>query len=161
VVAFYPPTDFLALQEPAAAETLGLGASARSLKLDRVSDALLARLFNLQCDDDCTERSFLDMIPDMIGGTPDEVPEVYRLLSPIYHVGQDCPPTLLLQGTDDIFGLLPTVRRLHHELRGAGASSILVEFPHTDHAFDLVLPQVSPVAQTATYDIERFLALLV
>jgi len=161
VVAFYPPTDFLALQEPAAAETLGLGAGARSLELDRLSDALLARLFNLQCDDDASERSFLDMIPDMIGGTPDEVPEVYRLLSPINHVGQHCLPTLLLQGTDDIFGLLPTVRRLHHELRGAGASSILVEFPHTDHAFDLVLPQISPVAQAATYDIERFLALLV
>jgi acetyl esterase/lipase len=161
VVAFYPPADFLALQELAATETLGPGGGARSLELDQVSDVLLARLFNLQSDDDGTELSFQDMIPDMIGGTPDEVPEAYRLLSPIHHVGPHCPPTLLLQGTDDIFDLLPVVHRLNQELQEAGASSILVEFPHTDHAFDLVLPQVSPVAQAATYYIERFLALLV
>jgi hypothetical protein len=35
-----------------------------------------------------------------------------------------------------------------------------VEFPRTDHAFDLVLPQVSPAAQAAVYDVERFLALM-
>jgi len=161
VVAFYPPTDSSPLQEPVAPETMGPGGGVRSLKLDRVSDALLARLFNLQCDDEGTEISFRGMIPDMIGGTPDEVPEVYRLLSPIHHVGQHCPPTLLLQGTDDIFGLVPGVRRLHQKLQEVGATSILVEFPHAEHAFDLVLPQVSPVAQAATYDIERFLALLV
>jgi acetyl esterase/lipase len=161
VVAFYPPADFLALQELAATETLGPEGGARSLELDRVSEAILGRLFNLQCDEDDMKVSFRDMIPDMIGGTPDEAPELYRLLSPIDHVGQHCPPTLLLQGTDDIFGLLPAVRRLHQELRGAGATSILVEFPHAEHAFDLVLPQVSPVAQAATYDIERFLGLLV
>jgi hypothetical protein len=95
VVAFYPPTDFLALQELATEETHEPGGGARTLELDRVSDALLARLFNLQSDDDGTETSFRDMIPDMIGGTPDEIPEVYRLLSPIYHVGPHCPPTLL------------------------------------------------------------------
>jgi acetyl esterase/lipase len=68
---------------------------------------------------------------------------------------------LLLHGTDDIFDLTPAVRRLHQELLGAGATSILVEFPHTEHAFDLVLPRVSPVAQAAAYDVERFLALLI
>jgi acetyl esterase/lipase len=161
VVAFYPPADFLALQEPAAAGTVGPGGGARSLELDRMSEAILGRLFNMQCDEDDMKVSFLDMIPDLIGGAPDEVPELYRLLSPIDHVGQHCPPTLLLQGTDDVFELPPAVRRLHRELRGAGASSILIEFPHAEHAFDLVLPQVSPVAQAATYDIERFLALLV
>jgi acetyl esterase/lipase len=54
----------------------------------------------------------------------------------------------------------PSVQRLHHALVAAGVASVLVEFPRTDHAFDLVLPQVSPVAQAATYDVERFLALL-
>ncbi len=161
VVAFYPPTDFDLLQEPVTSETTGPGGGVRSLRLDRVSGAILARLFNLQSKDDGTEVSFQDMIPDMIGGTPDEIPEMYRLLSPMHHAGAHCPPTLLLQGTDDIFGLVPGVRRLHQELQEAGASSILVEFPHAEHAFDLVLPQVSPVAQAATYDVERFLALLV
>jgi hypothetical protein len=35
-----------------------------------------------------------------------------------------------------------------------------VLFPQTDHAFDLVLPRWSPSAQSALYEIERFLALM-
>jgi hypothetical protein len=31
--------------------------------------------------------------------------------------------------------------------------------PQTDHAFDLMLPKISPSAHTAVYDMERFLAL--
>jgi acetyl esterase/lipase len=37
---------------------------------------------------------------------------------------------------------------------------ILVEYPHTEHGFDLILPQISPVAQAATREVERFLALM-
>ena len=160
VVAVYPFVDLLTLQEPAA-EILVQEGGARSIELDRVSAALLASLFNLQYDDADAELSSQDRVPDMLGGTPGELPERYRLLSPISHVGPHCPPTLLLQGTDDIFGLAPSVRHFHQALRAAGATSILVEFPHAEHAFDLVLPRISPVAQAATYDVERFLALLV
>jgi hypothetical protein len=35
-----------------------------------------------------------------------------------------------------------------------------VVFPSTDHAFDLALPQINPAAQSALYDVDRFLALL-
>jgi acetyl esterase/lipase len=66
----------------------------------------------------------------------------------------------LLQGTSDIFGMGPSVQRLHQALRAASGPSVLVEFPRTDHAFDLVLPQVSPAAQAAVHDVERFLALM-
>ena len=61
-------------------------------------------------------------------------------------------------------------RHLRHEplgapaashLQAAGVPSVLVEFPNSDHAFDLVLPHISPAAQAATYDVERFLALMV
>ena len=31
--------------------------------------------------------------------------------------------------------------------------------PQTDHAFDLILPNISPSAHNAIYDVERFLAL--
>ena len=41
-----------------------------------------------------------------------------------------------------------------------GATSIYVEFPDTEHGFDLACPMTSPVAQSATYDTERFLALM-
>jgi acetyl esterase/lipase len=102
-----------------------------------------------------------ELLPSLLGGTPDEVPELYHLGSPINHVNSHCPPTLLLQGAHDIGGMVPDVRRLHRALRKAGATSVYVEFPDTDHAFDLTFPKWAPAAQAATYDTERFLALMI
>ena len=85
----------------------------------------------------------------------------YRLLSPSSHIGPHCPPTLLLQGYDDFFQLAPAVRELHQGLQAAGLPAVLVEYPHAEHAFDLVLPLISPLARAATLDVERFLTLLV
>jgi acetyl esterase/lipase len=96
----------------------------------------------------------------LLGAEPELDPELYRQLSPLGRVDAHCPPTLLLQGTADIFGMGPSVRRLHQALQAAGVPSVLVEFPGADHAFDLVLPQVSPAAQSAVYDVERFLGLM-
>jgi acetyl esterase/lipase len=99
-----------------------------------------------------------DMLPGLLGGGPDEVPELYRTGSPLHHVGPRCPPTLLVQGLHDMAGMAPEVRRLHHALRQAGVPSACVELPDTDHAFDLLFPLWSPAAQAATWYTERFLA---
>jgi acetyl esterase/lipase len=101
-----------------------------------------------------------NVLASVVGATPAEQPELYRLLSPSQHVNGSCPPTLLLQGDDDVFGMSRDVDRLHQALCRAGAISVLVRFPHTDHAFDLPFPEISPVAQAAIYDVERFLALM-
>jgi acetyl esterase/lipase len=101
-----------------------------------------------------------DMLTDLLGGTPEEVPHLYDLGSPIRHVGPDCPPTLLIQGGHDIGGFVPDAGRLHQALRDAGVTSVYLEIPHTGHGFDLFFPRVSPAAQAATYDVERFLALM-
>ena len=101
-----------------------------------------------------------ELVPSLCGGTPDEMPELYDLGSPVNHAGSHCPPTLLLQGAHDMAGMWPDARRLHAALREAGATSVYVEFPDTDHAFDLIFPKWSPAAQSATYDTERFLALM-
>ena len=85
---------------------------------------------------------------------------MYDLVSPITHAGADCPPTLLLQGQHDFIMPADAARQLHQKLVEAGARSILVEFPQTTHGFDLFLPQVSPAAQAATYEVDRFLAWL-
>jgi acetyl esterase/lipase len=103
------------------------------------------------------DKQFDSFVAEMLGGTAAEIPETYRLLSPIYHVGTHCPPTLLLQGSDDVFGLAPGVRRLHESLRAAGVPSALLEFPHTEHGFDLLLPQISPATRAATRGVEQFL----
>jgi acetyl esterase/lipase len=160
VVAFYPPVDLAELQSPLEQYTQR---STPSL-LEQAADGMMHAVFQLPesqaaAGEDQTSRP--DIISEMLGGRAAEIPETYRLLSPIAHVSPACPPTLLLQGADDVFDLAPGVRALHARLKGVGVPVVWVEFPHTDHGFDLLAPQVSPVAQAATYDVERFLAMLI
>lgn len=98
------------------------------------------------------------MIGDPMGGTPEEVPDMYTLASPITHVSPACPPTLLLHGEHDFIMPPHAMRELYRQLVEAGVLTIHVQFPQTDHGFDLFLPQTSPSAQAATYDLDRFLA---
>jgi acetyl esterase/lipase len=100
------------------------------------------------------------MMGNLLGGSPEEVPEVYELASPITHVGSGSPPTLLLQGEHDCFQPAQLSRALHHKLVASGVPSVYVEFPQTEHGFDLLLPRYAPAAQAALYDLERFLALM-
>ena len=104
--------------------------------------------------------SFDWMMANLLGGSPDQVPETYDLASPITHAGPGSPPTLLLLGAHDSFLPAHVSRALHHKLVDAGVPSVCVEFPHTEHGFDLLLPRHAPAAQAALYDLERFLALM-
>lgn len=101
------------------------------------------------------------ILTPMLGGAPGEIPEVYALFSPITHVHKDCPPTLILHGEHDILAPVKAIRQLHESLTKAGAPVVMHLIPLTDHAFDLILPKISPSAHNAYYDAERFLALLV
>jgi acetyl esterase/lipase len=93
----------------------------------------------------------------LVGGTPQTTPERYALLSPLHHVHRWCPPTLLIQGEDDLVTPVAATRALQRHLRAAGVPVVCVVLPHTDHGFDLVLPAISPSAQSAWYDLDRFL----
>ncbi len=97
---------------------------------------------------------------DMFGGTEDEAPEMYALASPITHVHAACPPTLLIQGAQDILVPVTSVRTLHTRMIAVGAPVAYLELPNTDHAFDLVLPRLSPPAQAAWFEVDRFLVLV-
>jgi acetyl esterase/lipase len=96
----------------------------------------------------------------ILGGHPHEVPEIYELYSPVSYVHPGCPPTLLLQGEDDMITPVEATRALYQKLVEAGVPAVNVVFPQTDHGFDLALPKISPTAQAALYDIDRFLALM-
>jgi len=96
----------------------------------------------------------------LLGGWPKDVPNMYQLTSPITHVHPDCPPTLLIQGKQDFVTSVDATCALHTKLVDAGVPAINIVFPCTDHAFDILLPQMNPAAQSALYDVDRFLALL-
>ncbi len=96
-----------------------------------------------------------------LGGWPQDIPEVYQLASPATHVHPGSPPTLLFHGTHDVLVPVDITHSLYRKLIESGVPAISRIYPFTDHAFDLFLPQTNPSAQSALYDVDRFLALMV
>ncbi|MBE0684552.1 MAG: alpha/beta hydrolase [Anaerolineaceae bacterium] len=104
------------------------------------------------------------LLVNLLGGTLKEIPDIYKQASPIYQVHPDCPATLLIYAQHDFFVNVSHGRRLHEALKLAGATSIFIKVPEMVHAFDQgfgASRRIAPGAQTITYDIERFLALMV
>jgi len=100
-------------------------------------------------------------LSSVVGGAPEDIPQTYRLISPITHVSAGCPPTLLLQGTHDVLVDYREVEQLYRCLKQAGAPVGYISFPNCGHTFESILPRLSPPAQTAAWYVERFLAALV
>ncbi|MFD6948794.1 esterase [Nocardiopsis sp. TSRI0078] len=73
----------------------------------------------------------------MMGGTPDEVPGEYAMISPLTHVRPDTPPTLLIMSGHDLFLGVEDNRRLAARLDAAGVEHRLLEIPWAEHMFDL------------------------
>jgi acetyl esterase/lipase len=96
----------------------------------------------------------------IVGGGPQQVPERYALLSPITHVRAGCPPTLLMQGRDDIIVPPGPSVEMQERLRRAGVEAALLLLPHADHGFDLLGANWSPMTRQALWHAERFLALM-
>ncbi len=99
------------------------------------------------------------MLAPILGGNPDEKPEAYAMFSPVTHVHKDCLATLLIHDEQDILAPVKATRHLYAKLKEVGVPVVLHVLPQTDHAFDLILPKISPSAHNAYYDVERFLAL--
>jgi acetyl esterase/lipase len=107
-----------------------------------------------------TFYSHHDMLINALGGLPDEAPSMYDLVSPVMHVRAGVPPSLIFQGAHDDRVWVEATRAMVRKLEQAGAPVVYVEFPQTDHAFDIILPEFSPATQAAWYDLDRFLALM-
>ena len=73
-----------------------------------------------------------------IGGTPAQKPEHYRHASPITYVSRTVAPTLSIYGGRDHIVEARFGRLLDAALKKAGATSILLELPWSEHAFDAV-----------------------
>ena len=100
------------------------------------------------------------MLAPMLGGSPDERPEAYSLFSPVTYVSKSCPATLIIHGKQDILAPVNAICELHSRLKQAGVPVAMHLLPQTDHAFDMILPKISPSAHNSLYDVERFLALM-
>ena len=150
IISYYGPPDMVALYHDIQARFV-----------DFVPNRLVNGLHRLIEKFGGHGNSLANGLSSVVGGTPEEIPDVYREISPITYVNADCPPTLLLQGTQDLLVDYEQVERLHQSLKEAGAPVIYIPFPNCAHSFESILPRLSPPAQTAAYYTERFLALMV
>ncbi len=91
-----------------------------------------------------------------IGGTPNQKPEHYKHASPISWVSQASAPTLSLYGTRDHIVEARFGRMLDAALKKAGATSVLLELPWSEHSFDAVPNGMG--RQIALSYTERFIA---
>jgi acetyl esterase/lipase len=91
-----------------------------------------------------------------LGGPPDLVPDRYRDASPITHASVRAPPSLLIYGRRDHVVLPHYGAMLDRHLRASGATSVLLEIPWAEHAFDAIPNGLS--GQLSLYYTERFLA---
>lgn len=103
--------------------------------------------------DPANVRGILEMF---IGGTPDRKPEHYKHASPITWVSKASAPTLSLYGTRDHIVEARFGRMLDAALKRAGATSVLLELPWSEHSFDAVPNGLG--RQVALSYTERFIA---
>ena len=80
-------------------------------------------------------RGILEMF---IGGTPAQKPEHYTHASPITWVSKASTPTLSIYGSRDHVVEARFGRMLDAALKKAGATSVLLELPWSEHSFDAV-----------------------
>ncbi len=69
-----------------------------------------------------------DLVQDFLGGSEDEIPEVYEIASPITHVRPGLPPFLFVHGEDDVVDIGGSIE-MRGLLRQAGneANMLVVE----------------------------------
>jgi acetyl esterase/lipase len=94
----------------------------------------------------------------LLGGHPEQNPNAYALYTVTTHVHRNCPPTLLIHDEDDLMAPVRSTRKLFMRLLEYKVPVVMHIIPQTDHAFDLILPTISPAAHTVIYNVERFIA---
>lgn len=160
VISCYGPTDLRAYYDHTRQDIWGQFDQAPEA---RPPSPLMRRLFGTSYERlglGKTGAGGAGAMEPLLGGTPETIPDRYALFSPTTHVQPGCPPTLLIQGKDDVIAPVTATNLLFEKLVAAGVPAVNTVFPHAEHGFDLVLPRWSPAAQAVLYYEERFLALM-
>lgn len=92
---------------------------------------------------------------DFLGGSPDEVPELYRAGSPIEQVIRSQPPTLLINGGRDHLVYVRFADALAQRLQEQHTPVAVIDIPWSEHAFDAIPNGLG--GQLSLYHVERFL----
>lgn len=72
------------------------------------------------------EKSIPNSIVEFLGGTPEEVPDQYKIASPLTYVSKDDPPVLTIQGDRDASVPPKQAELLDAKMKEAGASHMLI-----------------------------------
>ncbi|MBD3884378.1 alpha/beta hydrolase [Phormidium tenue FACHB-886] len=96
------------------------------------------------------------LLRSLLGGTPAEVPDLYRAASPATYVRGNLPPSLLVYAGRDHVVQAKFGRDLRDRLTATGSQVVYIELPWSEHAFDAVFNGVGN--QLALYYTERFIA---
>ena len=78
------------------------------------------------------------LLEALLGGSPALVPDRYRDGSPITYAGKKLPPTLLIYGRRDHIVEARFGSQLSRALARAGNTSLFLEIPWSEHAFDVI-----------------------
>ena len=66
------------------------------------------------------------VLVEFLGGTPEEVPDQYKIASPLTYVSKDDPPVLTIQGDRDLSVPPKQAELLDAKMKEAGASHMLI-----------------------------------
>ncbi len=73
-----------------------------------------------------------------IGGSPEQFPDRYRVVSPVFHVRAGLPPTLIAAGAHDHLVAFAGHTEIVEKLNAAGVPNELLGVPYGEHGYDLV-----------------------
>ncbi len=96
------------------------------------------------------------VLRDFLGGTPEELLELYQQASPISYIRPELPPSLLVYARRDHLVQAKFGRELYAQMQAKDSLAVWVEIPWAEHAFDAIFSGVSN--QLVLYYTERFLA---
>ena len=73
------------------------------------------------------------LVTQLLGGTADEKPEAARSASPLAFVNKDCPPFLILHGTEDRAVPFEQATTFYEALKAAGVDATLIKIEGRGH----------------------------
>lgn len=159
VVSWYGPIDMVSMYEYGL-RTTGSGEPDPTRPKNLLANVLDKLILRFVGRPDLPPYTLAQIYTNLLGAIPPQDPAAARKGSPLNYVREGCPPTLLFQGEADSLVPVEPARELYAKLREARVPALYLEFPQTEHAFDLVLASISMPGQVALYDTDRFLALL-